>query len=74
MTDVTPSKASVSTEPEVPIKSPCISVCALDNEGMCTGCFRTGDEIRGWGTYSNTERREVLVRVHEREKRVNPFL
>jgi uncharacterized protein len=57
-----------------PVKSPCISVCALDVEGMCTGCFRTGDEIRLWGAYDNEERLGVLKLTHEREKKVNPFL
>lgn len=59
---------------EQPVKSPCISVCALDSEGMCTGCFRTGEEIRLWGAYTNVERREVLTLAHAREKKVNPFL
>ncbi len=60
--------------PEAPIKSPCISVCALDDNDICTGCFRSGDEIRDWGSYSNPQRREVLSLIHEREKKVNPFL
>jgi predicted Fe-S protein YdhL (DUF1289 family) len=64
---------SSSVEP-IPVKSPCISVCALDAEGLCTGCFRTGDEIRLWSAYSNDERLNVLRLVHEREKKVNPFL
>lgn len=63
-----------STAEAIPIKSPCVSVCALDNEGMCTGCFRTGEEIRSWGGYTNEQRRDVLSLVHEREKKVNPFL
>ncbi len=28
--------------------SPCISVCALDGEGYCSGCLRTRDEIASW--------------------------
>ncbi|MGS2716715.1 DUF1289 domain-containing protein [Eionea flava] len=68
-------KAQIQESPqEQPVKSPCISVCALDSEGMCTGCFRTGDEIRLWGGYTNTQRRDVLDLAHEREKKVNPFL
>jgi predicted Fe-S protein YdhL (DUF1289 family) len=59
---------------EQPVKSPCISICALDNEGVCSGCFRTGDEIRSWGAYTNTQRLGVLNVAHEREKKVNPFL
>jgi uncharacterized protein len=67
----TPASGNVEA---VPVKSPCISVCALDVEGMCTGCFRTGDEIRLWGAYNNEERLGVLKLAHEREKKVNPFL
>ena len=59
---------------ESPLPSPCISICALDGDNICTGCFRSGDEIRGWGSYTNTQRREVLALSHEREKKVNPFL
>jgi uncharacterized protein len=59
---------------EVPVKSPCISVCALDGDNVCTGCFRTGDEISAWGGCTNEERRHILSLVHEREKKVNPFL
>jgi predicted Fe-S protein YdhL (DUF1289 family) len=59
---------------EAPITSPCISICALDGDNICTGCFRSGDEIREWGSYNNAQRREVLALSHEREKKVNPFL
>jgi predicted Fe-S protein YdhL (DUF1289 family) len=70
-----PQADSISSNIDpIPVKSPCVSVCALDAEGMCTGCFRTGDEIRLWGAYSNGERLNVLRLVHEREKKVNPFL
>jgi len=67
-------KSVNSSDTEAPIKSPCISVCALDGESMCTGCFRTGEEIREWGNASNDERRAILSLCHEREKKVNPFL
>jgi predicted Fe-S protein YdhL (DUF1289 family) len=59
---------------EAPIQSPCISICALDGDDICAGCFRSGNEIREWGRYNNTQRREVLALSHEREKKVNPFL
>jgi predicted Fe-S protein YdhL (DUF1289 family) len=59
---------------EQPVKSPCISICALDTEGVCSGCFRSGDEIRSWGAYTNAQRLTVLNIAHEREKKVNPFL
>ena len=51
--------------PEVP--SPCIKVCTLDAGGqVCTGCFRSLDEIGFWGEMSNAERAEVLARIAER--------
>ncbi|MFT5519811.1 MAG: putative Fe-S protein YdhL (DUF1289 family) [Enterobacterales bacterium] len=63
-----------SIDVEAPIKSPCISICALDSQGLCTGCFRTGEEIRDWGNSTNQQRRNVLGLIHQREKQVNPFL
>ena len=62
------------TSTEKLIKSPCISVCALDDNDICTGCFRSVDEIRGWNMYSNQEREAVLALAFDREKQVNPFL
>jgi len=59
---------------EKPIKSPCISICALDDNDICTGCYRSGDEITRWGLCNNKERREILVYAYEREKKVNPFM
>ncbi|WP_213877250.1 DUF1289 domain-containing protein [Pseudomonas sp. dw_358] len=52
--------------PERPVRSPCISICALDEQDICTGCQRTADEITRWGRMQNDERREVLRRCHER--------
>lgn len=57
-----------------PVKSPCISVCVLDIEDVCSGCFRSSEEIGFWNQYSNEERRECNSRALEREKQVNPFL
>ena len=54
------------TEVEKPVRSPCISVCALDEQDICTGCQRTAGEITRWGRMSNDERRAVLALTHER--------
>lgn len=53
---------------EKPIASPCVSICALDIDDICMGCFRTGQEISYWGKMTNAERQEVLQRCKEREK------
>ncbi|MGR6872737.1 DUF1289 domain-containing protein [Pseudomonas sp. HK3] len=50
------------------VKSPCVAICALDENDMCIGCYRTGDEITNWGTMDNTEKAKVLENVSEREK------
>ncbi|MBX7270935.1 DUF1289 domain-containing protein [Stutzerimonas chloritidismutans] len=49
-----------------PVASPCVSLCALDEDDLCVGCQRRADEIRRWGLMSNEERREVLQRCSER--------
>ena len=59
---------------EKPVLSPCISVCVLNMEDVCTGCFRNADEITQWTSYNNKERRACNARALEREKVVNPFL
>lgn len=49
-----------------PVGSPCISVCALDEEDVCMGCYRSMEEIARWSEYSEDEKREVIVRCSER--------
>lgn len=50
------------------VSSPCVSICALDEQDVCIGCHRTGDEILRWTQMSNEERRQVLAEVAEREQ------
>ena len=57
-----------------PVASPCVHVCALDEDDICTGCQRSVDEITRWGRMDNTERREVLVRCMERARAGGQFL
>ncbi|WP_309674680.1 DUF1289 domain-containing protein, partial [Pseudomonas sp.] len=33
---------------ERPVLSPCVNICALDDDDICTGCQRTVDEITRW--------------------------
>ncbi|MFK3645440.1 DUF1289 domain-containing protein [Pseudomonas protegens] len=56
------------TAPERPVASPCVSICALDEQDICTGCQRTVDEITRWSRMDNAERRAVLAMCHERAK------
>lgn len=53
---------------ERPVASPCVNVCALDEQDICTGCQRSVAEISRWGRMDNDERRAVLKLCHERAK------
>ena len=49
------------------VKSPCVAVCALDENDVCIGCYRTGEEITQWGQIDNEQKRDVLTKVAQRE-------
>ncbi len=53
---------------EKPLRSPCVQVCALDEQDICIGCQRTAGEITRWGRMDNAERRLVLQRCLERAR------
>ncbi|WP_155517391.1 DUF1289 domain-containing protein, partial [Pseudomonas amygdali] len=44
---------STDTPIEKPVRSPCVSICALDEQDICTGCQRTVNEITRWSRMSN---------------------
>ncbi len=46
--------------------SPCINVCALDQDDVCRGCHRTLAEIAGWGAMSAVEQWAVIERAERR--------
>lgn len=49
-----------------PPKSPCISVCVLDDGDVCTGCYRTGEEIMNWFMADDSEKRTILAACSRR--------
>ncbi|WP_373081481.1 DUF1289 domain-containing protein [Zhongshania sp.] len=53
---------------EKPVASPCISVCALDEYDICTGCYRSLQEIGDWSELSNMAKREVVFLANRRCK------
>lgn len=53
------------SKPDV-VLSPCISVCALDEDDVCIGCFRSAKEIGEWGRVDNNGKREILKNVARR--------
>jgi len=48
-------------------KSPCIKKCRLDENHICTDCFRTIQEIAAWPDADNEERKKILVRIELRK-------
>ncbi|WP_263145381.1 DUF1289 domain-containing protein [Pseudomonas sp. RIT-PI-AD] len=61
-------------EPRRPVASPCVHVCALDEQDICIGCQRSMDEITRWGRMDDAERLRVLARCIERGKAQGLFL
>ena len=47
-------------------QSPCISVCLLDEQNICQGCFRSADEITDWLMASPQQKRDILERSVQR--------
>jgi predicted Fe-S protein YdhL (DUF1289 family) len=49
--------------------SPCLSICTIDVERSCTGCYRTLEEIARWSRMSPEEQwavvRELPMRAGE---------
>jgi uncharacterized protein len=48
--------------------SPCINVCALDAQGRCVGCLRTGEEIGRWLTMSAAEQWQLIAVLAQRRQ------
>jgi len=55
------------------VASPCVSICLLNEDDICTGCYRSSTEIRNWVMTSDEERLAVLSRARQRGKLDNPF-
>lgn len=68
MPSAMPESWLLTMNDEKPVRSPCVHVCALDEQDICIGCQRTAAEITRWGRMDNAERREVLQRCLERAR------
>lgn len=63
------SKKSVSknhAENKKKAKSPCINVCRLNSESVCSGCYRSLDEIGHWSSATNDEQLLIVDKALER--------
>lgn len=48
------------------VPSPCMSICALNDDDVCIGCGRTGMEVSYWGRLDNEQKRQVLAHAGQR--------
>lgn len=64
---------TTSASPAAPV-SPCISVCALDEQGYCRGCLRTLPEISGWARLSSEQQWGIIHACRERRLARSPEL
>lgn len=49
----------------MPLESPCVKICELDQHQVCLGCQRTQDEIAQWTTMTREQQLEVIQRLKE---------
>lgn len=59
---------------EPAVKSPCISICVLNEAEVCEGCYRHVLEITDWVMYSDEQKLAVLDLCKEREEEMNKHL
>ena len=49
------------------IQSPCIKICVIHtSEGLCTGCYRTIEEISSWSRLSSEQRKQIIKELPNR--------
>ncbi len=54
------------TNPEM-LESPCINICELKNDDICSGCYRSLDEIALWSGYSDQDKLRILENTEQRK-------
>lgn len=53
------------------IESPCVKLCVIHpQERICTGCFRSIDEITRWSKMDSSERAEIMSELPDRAPRL----
>ena len=49
------------------VESPCVQICVIHpRERICTGCYRTIDEITQWSKLTPEQRRELMQDLPDR--------
>ncbi|MGY0218803.1 DUF1289 domain-containing protein [Endozoicomonadaceae bacterium StTr2] len=53
------------------VPSPCVAICALDEQDICIGCQRTAQEITRWSQMESAEKEAVLQACQQRARENN---
>ena len=51
-----------------PISSPCIKICQLDDDAICTGCYRSAFEIGAWSKADQQTQQAILANAQQRQR------
>ena len=55
------------------VESPCVKLCVVHPETrLCTGCYRSIDEIGAWSRMTPEERRSIIMKAIEDEFNATP--
>ena len=53
------------------VDSPCVNICIVHPQAnICTGCFRTIDEISSWSNMSDSERKGIIKELPNRSSKL----
>ncbi|MBJ9663795.1 DUF1289 domain-containing protein [Burkholderia gladioli] len=53
------------------VKSPCVEICRFNGKtGLCIGCLRTREEIRGWNKMTDHRRHQVINEKSRRQAKL----
>lgn len=58
----------------IPLPSPCVSVCQMDEYGICLGCQRRIEEIAGWSSFDAEHQLQIWKNLIKRLDAVNKDL
>lgn len=59
---------SMSENTQNEIQSPCVGICTMDETtGLCLGCYRSLDEIKGWWDMNPQDQKKLLAALEERQ-------
>jgi len=50
------------------VASPCVSICVLNEQDICLGCFRSAEEVTDWFMADDTEKKRILERAEKRRR------